>query len=140
MYFLVRNFFGEFGGFISGLFYVYAPYHAIDIYARGDVAELWAYAFIPLAFLGIYKKNILLGAVGFAGLILSHNLTAMMTAPLLLFLILLEIYFTPGNRKNSVLSLLSIVFLGLAISASYWIPALAEMKNTNVLSAAVSIK
>ena len=134
MYFLVRNFFGEFGGFISGLFYVYAPYHAIDIYARGDVAELWAYAFIPLAFLGIYKKNILLGAVGFAGLILSHNLTAMMTAPLLLFLILLEIYFTPGNRKNSVLSLLSIVFLGLAISASYWIPALAEMKNTNVLS------
>ncbi|MBI2614069.1 MAG: hypothetical protein HYW62_04845, partial [Candidatus Levybacteria bacterium] len=55
MYLLAREFFGRLGGIISGLFYVYAPYHALDIYVRGDVAEFWAYAFIPLAFLGIYK-------------------------------------------------------------------------------------
>jgi len=89
MYFLAREFFGEFGGIASGLFYLYAPYHAVDIYVRGDVAEFWAYAFIPLAFLGFYKRNILLGTIGFAGLILSHNLTAMMITPFLLIVVLL---------------------------------------------------
>jgi len=135
MYFLAREFFGEFGGLVSGLFYLYVPYHAVDIYVRGDVAEFWAYAFIPLAFLGFYRKNILLGAIGFAGLILSHNLTAMMVAPFLLIIILLNYYTAPNGKKLLVAyRLLFIVILGLAISAFYWIPALAEMKYTNVLS------
>ena len=135
MYFLARKFFGEFGGLISGLFYLYAPYHAVDIYVRGDVAEFWAYAFIPLAFLGIYRKNILLGTIGFAGLILSHNLTALMVTPFLLVAMLLS-YFgaEKGKRVTTIFRLLAIFLLGLAVSAFYWIPALAEMKLTNVLS------
>jgi len=135
MYFLAREFFGEFGGIVSGLFYLYAPYHALDIYVRGDVAEFWAYAFIPLAFLGFYRKNILLGSIGFAGLILSHNLTAMMVVPFLLIISLLNYYVARKNEKSFVAyRLLFIILLGLAISAFYWIPALVEMKYTNVLS------
>lgn len=114
MYFLVREFFGEFGGIVSGLFYIYAPYHAVDIFVRGDVAEFWAYAFIPLAFLGFYKKNILLGVMGFAGLILSHNLTALMVTPFLLIVILLNYLFVHGDKKNSsIYKILLIVILGL---------------------------
>lgn len=135
MYLLAREFFGKLGGLISGLFYIYAPYHAVDIYARGDVAEFWAYAFIPLVFLGIYKKNIPLGAIGFAGLILSHNLTAMMVTPFLIIAILLNCYIAPKGKKLLIACRLSlIVFLGLALSAFYWIPALLEMKYTNVMS------
>jgi len=135
MYLLARKFFGEFGGVVSGLFYLYAPYHAVDIYVRGDVAEFWAYAFIPLIFLGFYRRNILLGAIGFAGLILSHNLTAMMITPFLLITVLLSSYVAPEGQKLLVIyRLLLIAFFGLAISAFYWIPALAEMKYTNVLS------
>ena len=135
MYLLARKFFGELGGVVSGLFYIYAPYHAVDIYVRGDVAEFWAYAFIPLAFLGFYRKNLLLGAIGFSGLILSHNLTAMMVTPFLLILILLNIFFSSRGEKLKVAyrSLLA-QFFGLALSAFYWIPALVEMKYTNVLS------
>src|SRR5258708_869617 len=55
MYRFAREFWGETGGIASGLLYLYAPYHAVDVYVRGDVAEFWAYAFIPLAFLGVYK-------------------------------------------------------------------------------------
>src|SRR3989344_5848792 len=135
MYFLAREFFGEFGGIASGLFYLYAPYHAVDIYVRGDVAEFWAYAFIPLAFLGFYKRNILLGTIGFAGLILSHNLTAMMITPFLLIVVLLNCYIAFKNKKSFIFNHPSLIFiLSLAISAFYWIPALAEMKYTNVLS------
>jgi hypothetical protein len=135
MYLLAKEFFGELGGIVSGLFYLYAPYHAVDIYVRGDVAEFWAYAFIPLMLLGFYKKNILVGVIGFAGVILSHNLTAMMVAPLLLIIVLLNSYFSQQKRKFSILPRLLFIFiLGLAISAFYWIPALAEIKNTNVFS------
>jgi len=130
MYFLARKFFGELGGIVSGLFYLYAPFHAVDIYVRGDVAEFWAYAFIPLAFLGIYKRNILIGAIGFAAIILSHNLTAMMVTPFLLIVILLNCYIALGNKKSFIVNPSSLIlFLSLALSAFYWVPALLEMKD-----------
>ena len=168
MYLLAREFWGEPGGIISGLFYVYAPYHALDIYVRGDVAEFWAYAFVPLIFLGFYKvfysspsrsrfatprrwqvfdldsfevdvgsvwKWITVGSFGYAAVILSHNLTAMMVTPLLAIVILL--YYYIGYKKNKLFIIhysLFIILLGLATSAFYWIPALLEMKYTNVLS------
>src|SRR3989338_10339227 len=94
MYLLARELWGKIGGLVSSLFYVYAPYHAVDIYVRGDVAEFWAYAFIPLAFYGILKAfqekkwiYVVVGAFGFSGVILSHNLTAMMITPFLIFLL-----------------------------------------------------
>ncbi len=135
MYLLTREFFGELGGIVAGLFYIYAPYHAVDIYVRGDVAEFWAYAFIPLVFLGLYKRSILIGSVGFAAIILSHNLTAMMVAPFLLIIALLNCYIAFKNKKSFIINpSSSILLLGLMLSAFYWLPALLEMKYTNVLS------
>ncbi len=152
MYFFAQELFGKLGGVVSGLFYVYAPYHAVDVYVRGDVAEFWAYAFIPLMFLGFYKlisnlpprsqtsksKNlrwVIVGAIGFAGIVLSHNLTAMMIIPFLI-IILLFYCFVAFRNKNlfTIYYLLFTIFLGLLLSAFYWLPALFEMKSTNVLS------
>lgn len=142
MYIFAREFWGKIGGLVSALFYMYAPYHAVDIYVRGDVAEFWAYAFIPLTFFGFYKiyrennlSYVLVGSLGFAGVILSHNLTAMMLTPFLLIAILLNCYIVPKGKKLLILYYSSLIlFLGLAVSAFYWVPALAEMKYTNVLS------
>ena len=157
MYFLAREFWGELGGAVSGLFYVYAPFHAVDIYVRGDVAEFWAYSFIPLVFLGFYKvfQNLkseklevdnsklqfkiqqfgIVGALGFAALILSHNLTALMVTPfLLVFVLILCIVSHKAKKIFTIYYLLFTIFLGLALSAFYWIPALLEMKYTNILS------
>lgn len=142
MYFFSREIWGKLGGIVSGLFYLYVPYHALDIYVRGDVAEFWAYAFIPLAFYGIWKvykeqkwKYAIIGALGYAGLILSHNLTAMMVTPFLFIITLLNCYIAQKGKKLSALNFqLSTLFLGLFLSAFYWIPALWEMGYTNVLS------
>ena len=142
MYVLAREFWGEIGGFISGLFYLYAPFHGVDIYVRGDVAEYYAYAFIPLAFYGIWKvykterlKFIIVGAFGYAGIILSHNLTAMMITPFLLFLIFLLCLATMRSKKIATIYLLLFTaFYGLLLSAFYWMPALLEMHYTNVFS------
>src|ERR1035437_6316637 len=142
MYFFAKELFGKIGAVVAALFYVYAPYHALDIYVRGDVSEFWAYAFIPLVFYGLWKiyKNkswfyVSVSSVGYAGIILSHNLTAMMVTPfLLLYILLLAVASYRKKQKKAIIYLLSGAIFGVIISCFYWLPALLEMKNTNVLS------
>ena len=141
MYIFANELFGKIPGLTSSLFYMFAPYHALDIYVRGDVAEFWAYAFIPLAFYGFLKaykekkwKYIALGAFGFSGAILSHNLTAMMITPFLIFLLFFLLLFGTKEKMGAASYFLLTLFFGLSISAFYWLPALFEIKYTNVFS------
>jgi uncharacterized membrane protein len=137
MYLLAKEFWGKSGGVLSALFYVYAPYHALDIYVRGDVAEFWAFALIPLVFYALLKihktgkfRFTALGALAYAALIISHNLTALMVTPFaLVFAFLLFL----GNRKASR-NLITTFVLGILLSAFYWLPAVLEMQYTNVSS------
>ena len=138
MYFLAREFWGKAGGVLSALFYMYAPYHALDIYVRGDVAEFWAFAFIPLLFYGllmIHKdgrwRYVVLSALSYAGIILSHNLTAMMVSPFMLIFVLALIWQSQRKRR---LFLIAGLVIGVLISAFYWLPAILELKYANVPS------
>jgi len=139
MFAFVKEMFGKKAAFLASIFYVFAPYHALDIYVRGDVAEVWAYVFIPLVFYAIYKQfksqnaiNIIIGALAYAGLILSHNLTALMVTPfILIFTIVLS--FLKKEKKSSIL-LFTPLILGTILSAFYWIPVFMEMGFTNVIS------
>lgn len=142
MYFFAKELFGRIGGIVAALFYVYAPYHALDIYVRGDVSEFWAYSFIPLVFYAlwkVYKNNnwgfLIIASLGYAGVILSHNLTAMMITPFLFFyILLLGIISYKQKRRNTIFYLFLSLIFGVLISSFYWLPALAEMKYSNVLS------
>jgi len=139
MYFLAKEFWSKSGGILSALFYMYAPYHALDIYVRGDVAEFWAYAFVPLVFLGLWKickeerwRYVILSAISFAFIVISHNLTALMVSP---FLVLFVLYLTLKARNRRVISyLLSAFIIAVLLSAFYWLPAILEMQYTNVSS------
>lgn len=141
MFLLAREFWGNSGGIVSSLLYVYAPYHAVDIYVRGDVAEFWAYAFIPLAFYGLWKayatekrRYIVIGAIGFAGIILSHNLTALMTTPFLFAQLCILFVLDHKKYPRKIIVGLKTLFLGLLLSAWYWLPVMFEIPYTNVLS------
>jgi len=137
MFFLAKEFWGEFGGLVSALFYVYAPYHAVDVYVRGAAGEFWAMAMLPLVFRGIYKifqKNhwgVIIASLGFSGVILSHNLTAMMALPFILLNILFLFIFSK-DKKQFGFWILDFGFFSLGLSAFYWLPALTEMKYTKV--------
>ena len=159
MYFFAKQFWGLLGGMLSAVLYVYAPYHAIQTYVRGDVSEFWAYAFIPLAFLGIYriyryssdgneasideglrktsnaKRNghrhpltrdvifwVVVGSLGYAGIILSHNLTAMMVTPFLLAFSFF-LFFIRFKKQKAFFLFLPLLF-GILLSAFYWLPTL----------------
>src|ERR1035437_7787538 len=57
MYLLAKEIWGKSGGVVSALLYVFVPYHAVDVFVRGDVAEFWAYAFIRLVFCGLFSVH-----------------------------------------------------------------------------------
>jgi hypothetical protein len=138
MYILGKKFWGNFGGLLSSILYSYAPYHAIEIYIRGAVGEYWAYALLPLIFYGVietqinYKKGIFIGSICFALLILSHNILAFILSLFLglwIFMELCKLLFIKSS-KNFLVPLLKIIFLGLILSAFFWIPAIFEMNLT----------
>ncbi len=142
MYFLGKQLWGLYGGLVSSILYLFAPYHAVDIYVRGDVGEFWAYAFIPLVFYGLlvfYRSRTFLGlaigGIGYSFLILSHNLTSLMVTPFILGMLLIigSIFYREKNTYRIVCLFLFLV-LGMGISAFFWMPALLEMGYTNVYS------
>ncbi len=55
MYILAREFWGRLGGVLSSVFYVWAPYHAVDVYVRGAMNEAWALAWVPLILWASFK-------------------------------------------------------------------------------------
>jgi len=137
MYFLGQKFWGRIGGLLSSVFYVYAPYHATDLYVRGAVNESWAMAWYPFVLLGIKStidspnpKNIALFSFSLAMLLLSHNPMTMIFFPLAA---ILTVYWI-SEKKNykSILSLgLSSVW-SLGLAAFFTIPVLLEQKYVHV--------
>ncbi|PJC31866.1 hypothetical protein CO049_03740, partial [Candidatus Roizmanbacteria bacterium CG_4_9_14_0_2_um_filter_36_12] len=59
MYLFTSQFFGFFPSLLSGALYVSSPWLAVEIFIRGNLAETWFIALLPLAFWAVYinQKN-----------------------------------------------------------------------------------
>lgn len=60
--------------------YVAAPYHVFDANVRGALAEMWAFAWFPLVFVGAWRtvesrRVDLVFPISLAGLLLSHSIS-----------------------------------------------------------------
>ncbi len=137
MYFLAKEFWGRKGALISALFYVYAPYHAVDIYARGAMNEAWALAAFPAIFWAIYKVITLnkwfyvpLLALFIAFLMLSHNPMLMIFAP---FATVWAILWLIGSKNwQSLWKLLVGGGWAIGLSAFFTLPVIFEQKFVHV--------
>lgn len=136
--------------FLGSLLYVYAPYHAVQLYVRGAVGELWTLGFFPLLTWGIitihgkqYIRGIIIGSVGLAGIILSHTLlgyaaVVFVIAGFIIYWVLLILRKSFKSRTSFhfqfplIASQNALLLLGLGLSAFFWLPAFIEMKYTNV--------
>ena len=152
MYLLASSVFGPVGGFISSLFYTYAPYHALNIYVRGAMNEAWASVFFPLVFyfsrrlILEKKKRFILGlAASFAGILLSHNPMALTFTPILflwvLFWIFSQFFFNKPKKsflffiKSQISTVINLIISGLlsaGLTAFFTLPVLFETKYTQV--------
>jgi len=140
----------EWAALLASVAYTTAPFHMVNVYVRGDsLAEFWAMAWYPWVILaadrliGTRKEGFPYGRIAalalvYAALILSHNISALIFTPFLLLYILLRwlLWHEPNTEPESLLfsnqrlrKLLPILIggiLGLALTAWFFIPALAE--------------
>jgi len=131
MYFLAGEVFGRQGGLVSAVAYLFAPYLQATLYVRHALADFAAFAFIPLAFWGLYRfakgrhyRFLVVGALSVALLLLSSNPVALITFPV--FLLILG-WLTYSERRWSILLRgLWCLGLGLGLAAFFWLPALLE--------------
>lgn len=137
MYLLLSRFYSRQVSIICASVYVLVPYRALDVYVRGALAEAFAFVFLPVILLYSYDilikptyKNLILVALGFAALILTHTLTAISFIVILfawILLILIKI-----KKINGLAKLFIALCLGAGISAFSSIPSLLEKKYTLV--------
>jgi len=137
MYFLAREFWGELGGLISALFYIYAPYRAVDVYVRGAMAEGWGLVWFPLIFLAVWKvirekkfSWVLVLAVSYGFLLISHNLMSFLFSFIALVWGLFWIFYF--KEFKSIKNLALGVGLALGISAFFVLPVVFEKKLVHI--------
>lgn len=118
---------------LGAIAYMAAPYHLLDHYIRGAYAEFAAYAFLPLAALGIRwiadrrRGGVAILALSYAGLLLSHLPTAVLaSATLLPAYVLFRAWRATGAAAAVELVARSALgaALGVGLAAIYLGPAL----------------
>lgn len=137
MFLLGRKLWGSWGGLLSGVFYSFAPYHAVVFYVRGAMGEMWSLMFFPAIFWAVVRLkesktvgNFSLLAIFIALLALSHNLSTMIFLPVTLaFAVIL---FTQKKDFKFLTILLASVILGLSLAAFYLLPVVAEKELVHV--------
>jgi len=132
IYLLARQFWGNWGGFLAAILYTYAPYHALDVFVRGALAESFALAILPFLWLGFYlliKKPTfprLAGtALSLAALLTTHNVSTLIYAP---FTVLWVLFWLARfkNWQSRVLAVGAAGLLGLGLAAFFILPAILE--------------
>jgi len=141
MFLFASLFWGTKGAILSSIFFIFAPYRALDSFVRGAIAELMALSLLPWAFWSITnylkkysRKHLLSSTLILSLLFLSHNLLALVSLLILLPYITIIILNKKITLKKflykAILSLLPILF-SLGISSFFLLPALLEKNLVN---------
>lgn len=113
----------DLAAFVSSIFYVFAPYHLIDIHFKVVVGEILFFTILPLSFLSIYylKENknlfsIIITSLSVAALIISHLVLALFAGIFMLSFVLLT------SLKNNLKLVFSCAIIALCISLLISLP------------------
>jgi hypothetical protein len=136
LYKLGERLWDKWTGFLIGIAGIYIPYRLVDMYVRGAFGELSGITFFILTLYAAvvwskkptYRRAILVALSG-AGILLSHNLMALISAPFIVFWLLF------WSIKEKVLRshVLQVIFIGaltIGLSAWYAVPAFLEKGYT----------
>ena len=119
MFIFARTYWGSFGGIISAIFYIYAPYRSVDVWVRGALPEALSFVLFPIVLLLVDRKKYLLFSLSLAALILTHNLSVFMFLP---FLAAFWLY------KSRDLKFIPAGLFSLLLSAFYLLPVIFESR------------
>jgi hypothetical protein len=141
MYRLARRWWGTAAALVASIAFTYAPYHLVQVYVRGALAEFAALAWLPwvlLAFVELWgdprARRAAWAAVAFGLLLLSHTVSTLTFVPLLGgYLLLKTAQAWRRNRSGASLPLRAAVgwstaalFLGGVLASVFLLPMLVE--------------
>lgn len=133
MFLLGKELWGEIGGLVSSVFYLFAPYHSVDVYVRGAMNEFWALAWFPLIFWSVLKvirsensKYILILALSYCLLLLTHNVMTMIFTPFIVVWGVVLILLGRKNWRQKTLALLTGGLWGVGLAAFFFLPVIFE--------------
>jgi len=141
MYLLAKDFFGRIGGILSAIFYIWAPYHAVDVFVRGAMNESWALVWFPLILWSSYKlikefkfekRWLILLSIVYSLLLMSHNIMVLIFTPLLALWVFVHLWLS--NTWRRLLPLFIAGVLALGMSAFFTLPSYFEQKYVNISS------
>jgi hypothetical protein len=141
-----RELVGATAAIVSAAAYALSPYVMINLLHRGALAESLALALMPLTLWIAYRAVIyrqrryrLAAVLLFAALILTHNISALIFAPVLAGYILLLNFSRSSleeqdhpSRASAIRSDLWLLLLAVGLTAWYWLPALAEQNLVQI--------
>ena len=138
MYLFGRDLWGRWGGLLSAVAYVYAPYRLVNTYLDGELAQTLAWAWLPwLAWAswrwlrgGQMRYGVLAG-VCCGGLIATHSVASWLAA-LFLGLAMAALLAARAITIRRTLPLAGFLVAGVALAAPYWLPALAEQASVQL--------
>lgn len=113
--------------------YGFSLYHIANLFVRGDIGELMSIVFVPLVFRSIdslskkfSSNSVISGSIFYALCLLSHNGIALFFTPIFMG------YIISGKSLKLFIQNISMVIIGLCLSAYFWVPAIYERKYTNI--------
>ena len=143
LYAFARLYLDRLPALVAGVLYAYLPYHLLDLYVRGAVAEFLAFVWFPLILLAFHRLLdetegrrwltwLAIAGLTLAALVLTHSLSAFIFAPVLGAYLLFRLATRLEGRS------LGRLFLALALAATlsafYWLPVLAESHYVGLAS------
>ena len=153
MYGFVKQIMGRQAGLVAAVAYMVIPYRLVDLYVRAALAESMAYLFVPLVLWGAWATlhhprlaNILGLALAYAGLMVTHPLTALLLTLILVFYVAFlalarlndgqpwrglsrQSTWTLGGHLGNILIPTALgLLLGLGLSAIFLVPAMTESR------------
>jgi uncharacterized membrane protein len=133
MYLWVRDILGIHAAIVASAAYTFATFRFRELYFLGGYAQFLAWSLYPWVLFFYHRLAIrptrgrFVGAVlSLAGVIFSHNISAMLFAPVFVAYVLgLTVMY---RDRSAWRRLLSATACALAATAIFWLPALGEMR------------
>ncbi|MBK8904053.1 MAG: hypothetical protein IPM53_22920 [Anaerolineaceae bacterium] len=131
MWWLARTFWGDWGGVVAAVAYLYAPFHAYVAFYRASLSETVAWSLPPLVLWGLYcwqkdrsSWGLVTAVFSFILLVYTHDVTAYMFLPL--FVGWIGLWAANGRSWTTLWQGGLALLLGLGGSAFFWLPAIFE--------------
>ena len=132
MYLLVKDVFGETAAWVAAAAYMYAPYQLYNALNRGNLGEALALPLLPLILWAFRRllirgkiRYLVLSALSYAALILTHNVIGLVFTPFLL-LYVGGLWLLKRRTPRPLVLIGAALLLALGVSAFFWLPAFFE--------------